>query len=352
MRMRKKKNLLPRMERCADYLIPDPYAMPGKWRSLMPQARELRVELGCGKGRFTAGTAAAEPDVLLLAIELVPDAMVVAMERCRNLGLHNVFFLSANADQLPLFFAPGEVDRIYINFCDPWPNKGHARRRLTHGSFLKRYRQVLSPGGQIHFKTDNQPLFEFSVEEFPRYGFALSQVTRNLHKNGPVGVMTDYEAKFHALGQPINRLVATMQEPWEEPFPEEIREVRDRWLAAFGSHVSEEDLGKRVFSAGNYLWHLFSWELTPHESGQAALTALEAADFETAYLFYYEHPPASERRIRPVPREEALALACRSREDSSVPDGMDWYLTDKDFTWTLIHHHAEACGPYFARTQG
>ena len=116
MRMRKKKNLLPRMERCADYLIPDPYAMPGKWRTLMPQARELRVELGCGKGRFTAGTAAAEPDVLLLAIELVPDAMVVAMERCRDAGLHNVFFLSANADQLPLFFAPGEVDRIYINF--------------------------------------------------------------------------------------------------------------------------------------------------------------------------------------------------------------------------------------------
>ena len=190
------------------------------------------------------------------------------------------------------------------------------------------------------------------MEEIPRYGFALSQVTRNLHESGPVGVMTDYEAKFHALGQPINRLVATMQEPWEEPFPEEIREVRDRWLAAFGSHVSEEDLGKRVLSAGNYLWHLFSWELTPHESGQAALTALEAADFETAYLFYYEHPPASERRIRPVPREEALALACRSREDSSVPDGMDWYLTDKDFTWTFAHPHEEACGPYFARTQG
>ena len=216
MRMRKKKNLIPRMERCGDRLIREPYSMPGKWRELMPQARELRVELGCGKGRFTAGTAAAEPDVLFIAVEMVPDAMVVAMERCVREGLDNVFFVDANANQLPYFFAPGEVDRIYINFCDPWPSKRHAKRRLTHGNFLKLYRQVLKMGGQIHFKTDNQPLFEFSVEELPQFGFELSEVTRNLHENGPVGVMTDYEAKFHELGQPINRCVGTMVD-WEEP---------------------------------------------------------------------------------------------------------------------------------------
>ena len=107
MRMRKKKNLIPRMERCGDRLIREPYSMPGKWRELMPQARELRLELGCGKGRFTAGTAAAEPDVLFIAVERVPDAMVMAMERCAAQGLTNVFFIDANADQLPLFFAPG-----------------------------------------------------------------------------------------------------------------------------------------------------------------------------------------------------------------------------------------------------
>ena len=111
MRMRKKKNLVPRMERCAAQLIRDPYEHRGHWRDLMPQARELRVELGCGKGRFTHGTAVAEPDVLFIAIEMVPDAMVVAMERCVNDGLTNVFFVDANADQLPQFFAPGEVDR-------------------------------------------------------------------------------------------------------------------------------------------------------------------------------------------------------------------------------------------------
>ena len=157
MRMRKKKNLIPRMERCAAQLIRDPYDRRGHWRELMPQARELRLELGCGKGRFTLGTAQAEPDVLFIAVELVPDAMVVAMERCVNAGLTNVFFVDANADQLPQFFAPGEVDRIYLNFSDPWPSNRHAKRRLTHGNFLKLYRQVLKMGGQIHFKTDNPP---------------------------------------------------------------------------------------------------------------------------------------------------------------------------------------------------
>lgn len=219
MRMRKKKNLIPRMERCGEYQIRDPYERKGRWRELMPGAKEIRVELGCGKGRFTAGTAAAEPDVLLIAVEKVPDAMVVAMERAAAAGLRNAFFVDIDADQLPEIFDQGEVDRIYINFCDPWPPKRQAKRRLTHGNFLKRYRQVLKDGGQIHFKTDNDPLFLWSVEEIPQFGFTLSEVTRDLHANGACGVMTDYEAKFYAEGKTINRCVATMQ-PWEEPAEE------------------------------------------------------------------------------------------------------------------------------------
>lgn len=219
MRMRKKKNLIPRMERCGNRLIREPYSMPGKWRELMPQARELRLELGCGKGRFTAGTAAAEPDVLFIAVERVPDAMVMAMERCAAQGLTNVFFIDANADQLPLFFAPGEADRIYINFCDPWPSNRHAKRRLTHPDFLLRYRQVLAEAGEIHFKTDNRDLFEWSLFQFPRVGFGVSEVTRDLHADGIHGVMTDYEEKFHNLGTPINRCVGTMGPLPEVPEP-------------------------------------------------------------------------------------------------------------------------------------
>ena len=219
MRMRKKKNLIPRMERCGDRLIRDPYDRRGHWRDLMPQAKEVWLELGCGKGRFTAGTAAAAPDVLYLAVEMVPDAMVVAMERCVSAGLTNTFFVDANADQLPAFFAPGEVDRIYINFCDPWPSNRHAKRRLTHPDFLLRYRQVLAEAGEIHFKTDNRDLFEWSLFQFPRVGFGVSEVTRDLHADGIHGVMTDYEEKFHNLGTPINRCVGTMGPLPEVPEP-------------------------------------------------------------------------------------------------------------------------------------
>lgn len=141
MRMRKKKNLVPRMEACDACWIRRPEEHRGRWRELMPGARELRVELGCGKGRFTAETAKAEPDVLLIAVEKVPDAMVVAMERVRDAGLTNVFFIDADAALLPELFAPGEVDRIYINFCDPWPRSNQKKRRLTHGNFLRQYRR-------------------------------------------------------------------------------------------------------------------------------------------------------------------------------------------------------------------
>ena len=174
MRMRKKKNLAPRMEACGAYLIRDPFALRGRWRELMPEARELRVELGCGKGGFTVGTAAAEPEVLLIAVEKVPDAMVVAMEKARDAGLRNVWFVDGDAALLPDMFADGEIDRLYINFCDPWPKSNQKKRRLTHGNFLKKYRQVLAEGGQIHFKTDNDKLFEWSLEEIPQFGFALS----------------------------------------------------------------------------------------------------------------------------------------------------------------------------------
>jgi tRNA (guanine-N7-)-methyltransferase len=112
------------------------------------------------------------------------------------------------------------VDRIYINFCDPWPGARYAKRRLTHPGFLLKYRQVLSEGGQIHFKTDNHDLYEWSLFQFPKAGFALSEVTRNLHENGVRGIMTDYEEKFYNLGTPINRCVGTMGPLPEQPSQE------------------------------------------------------------------------------------------------------------------------------------
>ena len=219
MRMRKKKNLEPRMAACADWLIADPCAQKCHWHDLMPEAKEVRLELGCGKGRFTVDTASAEPDVLLIAVEKVPDAMVVAMERAREAGLKNVYFIDGDAAKLSEMFDGGEVNRIYINFCDPWPKKNQAKRRLTHHNFLGEYRKVLSPAGEIHFKTDNDKLFEWSVEEIPQFGWSLHEVTRDLHADGPVEVMTDYERKFYLSGKNINRCVAKM-EPWTPPVEE------------------------------------------------------------------------------------------------------------------------------------
>ena len=209
MRMRKKPNLLPRMERTAEVQITTPEELPGKWRESFPGYAALHLELGCGKGRFTADTAEANPDVLLVAVEKVPDAMVVGMERAVERGLQNVRFLDRDVTMLPQIFIPGEVDRVYINFCDPWPKSRYAKNRLTAPGFLRLYADVLPIGGEIHFKTDNRPLSDWSVEQFEAEGWALSEVTNDLHANGICGVMTDYEAKFHAEGIPINRLVAT-----------------------------------------------------------------------------------------------------------------------------------------------
>ncbi len=205
MRMRKRNNLAPRMEACSAIWVRDGKTLRGAWRSLMPDAREIRLEVGCGKGKFTVETAAAEPDVLIIAVERVNEAMLLGMERALEMGLKNVYFLSLDAAELEEYFAPGEIDLLYLNFCDPWPRKKNAKRRLTFRSFLEKYKKILRDGGEIHFKTDNAALFEWSLGEFDACGLEIRNLTRDLHANGPVGIMTGYEEKFYQLGTPINR---------------------------------------------------------------------------------------------------------------------------------------------------
>jgi tRNA (guanine-N7-)-methyltransferase len=206
--MRKKPNLIPRMAACNDLLINNPEALKGEWREVYSDYDELHLELGCGKGRFTAEMAETNPDVFFAAVEKVPDAMVVAMERAKAKELQNVRFLDFDAVNCLSIFEPGEVDRIYINFPDPWKKSKQAKRRLTAPAFLKFYETILKPNGEIWFKTDNRPLFDWSVEQFIQCGWELTEVTNDLHGEGVKGVMTDYEAKFYAQGVPINRLVA------------------------------------------------------------------------------------------------------------------------------------------------
>ena len=208
MRMRKKPNLIPRMEKCAHLSVADPAELRGQWLSEFKEFDSLYLEIGCGKGRFTVETAKAEPHAFLVGLERVADALVIAMERANADGLLNARFLARDAKTLPEIFAPGEVSRIYLNFSDPWPDRKHAKRRLTSETFLPIYREILSPDGEIHFKTDNLPLFEYSLKQLEAGGFELFDVTRNLHAEGPRGVMTDYELKFFEQGVSINRCVA------------------------------------------------------------------------------------------------------------------------------------------------
>ncbi len=225
MRMRRMKNLEPRMEKCAAYRIAEPALHKGNWASLKPGCSALWVEVGCGKGKFTVETAAANPDVLLIAVERCREAMVVAMEKAQSMGLKNVFFIDMDVANMEEIFAEQEIDRLFINFPDPWPRKKNAKRRLTHRGFLHKYCHVVRTGGEFHFKTDNAPLFAFSVEEFAACGLEVKNLTNNLHENGIVGIMTGYEEKFHALGTPINRCEVVCK-PFELP-PEEKKNAEE-----------------------------------------------------------------------------------------------------------------------------
>ena len=208
MRMRKRHNLEPRMEKCAHLMISEPESLRGRWAEEFPEFKNIQLEIGCGKGRFTVDTAADMPDTLLVAIEKVPDAMIIAMERINERGLKNVRFIDGDAAKLKEIFENGEIERIYINFCDPWPKSRDAKFRLTAPNFLRRYADILSPAGEIHFKTDNTPLFDWSALQMEKDGWVLKDLTHDLHARGPQGVMTDYEAKFYAEGLKINRLRA------------------------------------------------------------------------------------------------------------------------------------------------
>ncbi len=224
MRMRRMRNLESRLEKCAGYRILQPADRKGSWRNLKEDATALWVEVGCGKGKFTAETAAANPDVLLIAVERCREAMVVAMEKAQAMGLTNVFYIDMDVANIQEIFENSEIDRLFINFPDPWPRKKNAKRRLTYRTFLEKYCQVVRQGGEIHYKTDNAPLFEFSVEEFAACGLEVKNLTRDLHANGIVGIMTGYEEKFHGLGTPINRCEVVCK-----PFalPEEVKQNKE-----------------------------------------------------------------------------------------------------------------------------
>lgn len=211
MRMRKKKHTEERLALCQDIIITDPEAQKGAWRALFGKENAvLELEIGCGKGAFMLELAKRNPETVFVAVEYCREAMLLAVEKAFSEGLENVRFLCADAAKLEEYFAPGEVDKIYLNFSDPWPKKRHAKRRLTAPSFLNTYRTILKEGGCIRQKTDNVLLFEFSLENYAACGWRTEDVCRDLHASpwAEDNILTEYEINFSGKGLTINAVTA------------------------------------------------------------------------------------------------------------------------------------------------
>lgn len=197
----------------SEIIEPSPEEYRGKWKEFFGNDHPLHIEVGSGKGQFITGMALQNPDINYIGIELFDSVIAKAAEKIIDAGMpNNVRLLLVNGADLEKYFAKNDVDRLYLNFSDPWPKTRHAKRRLTHENFLKLYEAVLVDNGEIHFKTDNRGLFEFSLVSISQYGMKLKDVSLDLHAEMPEdNVMTEYEQKFSSKGQPIYRLEAQFQ---------------------------------------------------------------------------------------------------------------------------------------------
>lgn len=206
MRQRNKPWAKDKLAEYPQYVISEPEKYKGKWKEVFDKDQPLHIEIGTGKGRFITGMAKANPEINYIGIELADSVIVTALDRIIEDELPNVKLLNVNANDLRDYFEKGEVDRVYLNFSDPWPKKRHAKRRLTYKSFLEIYENILGDKGEIHFKTDNQGLFESSLMSFSEYGMLLTFVSLDLHNSDYEGnIMTEYEEKFSSRGSRIFR---------------------------------------------------------------------------------------------------------------------------------------------------
>ena len=193
-----------------DMAINEPTELKGKWKEEFGNDNPIRIEIGMGKGKFITTLAMENPDINYIGIEKYSSVLIRAIERCEEIEVPNLRFIRMEAEYICDVFEKGEVDRIYLNFSDPWPKPRHAKRRLTHENFLKLYEHITIPEGYLRFKTDNRLLFEYSLVSVTEYGMGLRDVALDLHQREDLdwNVMTEYEQKFSAKGQPIYRLEA------------------------------------------------------------------------------------------------------------------------------------------------
>lgn len=191
-----------------DYVIKNETEKKGIWNQVFGNDHPIHVEIGMGKGTFITTLAQQNPDINYIGIEKYSSVLIRAIAKQEELALPNLYFIRMEAEYVADVFAPEEIERIYLNFSDPWPKDRHAKRRLTSKEFLARYDRILAKDGVVIFKTDNRNLFEFSLEQIPEAGWTLVDHTYNLHNSefAEGNIMTEYEMKFVAEGKPIYRL--------------------------------------------------------------------------------------------------------------------------------------------------
>ncbi|MED1723555.1 tRNA (guanosine(46)-N7)-methyltransferase TrmB [Brevibacillus parabrevis] len=191
--------------------VDSPLSYKGRWKERFGNDNPIHVEIGCGKGRFINTLAKRHPDTNFIAVELKAEVVLRALQRTEYETIPNLAFIQFDASKLSELFADHEIARIYLNFSDPWPKTRHAKRRLTYASFLNNYRQVLTQDGEIHMKTDNEKLFEFSLNQFAAERFQMKNITFDLHQSklAEENVMTEYEERFSSRGQRIYRVEAS-----------------------------------------------------------------------------------------------------------------------------------------------
>ncbi len=193
------------------YVFTEPEGMKGTWGEVFCNDNPIRIEIGMGKGKFISTLAQLNPNINYVGIEKYSSVLLRAVEKQDELQLPNLRFIRMDAEAITEVFGEGEVDRIYLNFSDPWPKDRHAKRRLTSRQFFARYNTILKKDGVVEFKTDNKPLFDFSVEEVKEAGWNLKEVTYDLHNDERLNegnVMTEYEERFSQAGNPICKLIA------------------------------------------------------------------------------------------------------------------------------------------------
>ncbi|EQB24192.1 TPA: tRNA (guanosine(46)-N7)-methyltransferase TrmB [Streptococcus equi subsp. zooepidemicus] len=210
MRVRKRKGAQEYLENNPHYVILEPEAAKGRWCEVFGNDHPIHIEVGSGKGAFITGMALKNPEINYIGIDIQLSVLSYALDKVLASQAPNVRLLRVDGSSLTNYFDAGEIDMMYLNFSDPWPKSRHEKRRLTYKSFLDTYKQILPENGEIHFKTDNRGLFEYSLASFSQYGMTLKQVWLDLHASDyPDNVMTEYEARFAKKGQVIYRLEAT-----------------------------------------------------------------------------------------------------------------------------------------------